>query len=77
MELYTNKMPKNCWECPCFNMNDEQPCRLAEDDDKCYYRGDDEPEDAVCPLKSLAAHDVEVTKQVCKDITKNINTMKK
>lgn len=69
MKLYADKLPDECWDCPCFRPNDEQSCGLAEDDyDKHYYRGDDAPDDAICPLKNIAEHDVEVTKQVCKDI---------
>ena len=57
MKLYTDKMPNECFECPCFQPNDEMSCRLAEineDYDKCCYRGDDAPDDAICPLHDIA-----------------------
>ena len=69
-EFYTNKMPKDCNHCPFYQWDKfGQPCRLAGDDYDGYYgRGDNVPDNAVCPLKNIAEHDVEVTKQVCKDI---------
>lgn len=72
MKFFTDEMPEDCWHCPCFKNDLEQPCGLAPDDafDTYYYRGDDADEDAVCPLESLDAHDIEVTKQVCKEIVK-------
>ena len=70
MKLYTDNMPNNCWVCPCFHPDNEEPCRLAPDDDfdTCCYRGDDAPEFAICPLEDIAAHDAKVTKQVCKEL---------
>ena len=70
MKLYADKMPNNCWECPCFRPDDEEPCGLAGnyDLDKHYYRGIDEDEDCVCPLEDIAAHDAQMTKQICKEL---------
>ena len=53
MKVYVDEMPEDCWHCPCFRPDLEQPCWLGDDFEKNYYRGDDAPDDAVCPLRSL------------------------
>ncbi len=71
MKVFVDEMPKSCWDCPCFHVDDDQSgCALAGDDylDKNYYRGDDADFDCVCPLEDIAEHDAKLTKQVCQEL---------
>lgn len=69
MEMYVDKMPKDCWHCPCFRDNIDFPCGLG-DGVKDYYL--DEIDGGECPLKSIAEHDKQVRKEVCEEIRKTI-----
>lgn len=66
MEVYVDKKPKSCWECPCFQMNIEQSCGL-DNEDKGFYL--DEIEGDNCPLKLIkdycsgAENDMAVNKE--------------
>lgn len=55
MSFYVDEMPKDCFECPCFRFDLEKTCALADINrfDVCYYRGEDAPDNAICPLKEL------------------------
>lgn len=61
MKVYVDKLPKNCFECPCFRDDIDFPCGLS-DGTKDYFL--DEIDGGVCPLKSLAKHDKQVRKEM-------------
>ena len=65
MKVYVDKLPKNCFECPCFSMDKECPCGV-DNGENYYFK--DEVEGENCPLKSLAEHDKQVRKQVIEEI---------
>ncbi len=48
-KVYMNKLPKDCWECPCFMCDVEHNCGL-DDGTKDYYL--DENQGGKCPLHS-------------------------
>ena len=69
MEMYIDKLPKDCWNCPCFRDNIDFPCGLG-DGVKDYYL--DEIDGGECPLKSLAEHDKQVRKKLIGDLKEEL-----
>lgn len=63
MKVYVDKKPKSCWNCPCFNVNAENPCQL-DVNDKGYFL--DEIDGGECPLLSVN----ELRNSICKKIRK-------
>lgn len=50
MKVYVDKLPKDCWECPCFRFSDnESPCGLNDKQDD-YFKFDGE---CNCPLHTI------------------------
>lgn len=47
MKIYLDKLPKSCWDCPCFRENVFHPCGL-DFEDKGYFL--DEIDGGACPL---------------------------
>ena len=75
MKVYVDEVPKDCFECPCFEGIETPafcPCRLdfIENDKVQNYHKFDECNDNICPLKSLSEHDNQVRKEVCEKIRK-------
>ena len=54
VEVYFSKLPKNCFECPCFQ-SAEMCCGL-DDGTQDYFK--DEIDGAKCPLKKIHSHDL-------------------
>jgi len=50
MEIYVDKLPKCCWECPCFRSELELSCGLDEGEQYYFL---DEIEGGNCPLKLI------------------------
>lgn len=50
MKIYVDKLPKSCWECPCFKRDMEQSCGL-DDEYKDYFL--DEIDGGECPLHTI------------------------
>ena len=72
MKVYVDELPKECFECPCFEGIETPafcPCRLdfIENDKVQNYHKFDECNDNVCPLQSLADYTKQVRKEVCND----------
>ena len=65
MKVYVDKLPKECFECPCFRNDIEFPCGLSDGTDDYFL---DELDGGNCPLQTIADHDKEVRKQVCDEI---------
>lgn len=66
-KIWVEKIPKNCWECPCFRDDIDFPCGLS-DGIQDYFK--DEIDGGKCPLHSIKAHDRELVRQVCMRILK-------
>lgn len=49
LEVYFNKLPRNCIECPCFQ-NEEMCCGL-DDGTQDYFK--DEIDGGICPIHSI------------------------
>lgn len=49
LEVYFNRLPRNCIECPCFQ-NEEMCCGL-DDGTQDYFK--DEIDGGVCPIHSI------------------------
>ncbi len=64
-KIWVEKIPKNCWECPCFRDDIDFPCGLS-DGIQDYFK--DEIDGGKCPLHSIKAHDRELVKEVCEKI---------
>lgn len=69
-KIWVEKIPKNCWECPCFRDDIDFPCGLS-DGIQDYFK--DEIDGGKCPLHSIKAHDRELVKEVCEKITERYN----
>lgn len=69
MKVCFSKLPKDCYECPCFKNDLEFPCGLS-DGTQDFFK--DEIDGENCPLQSLKAHDRELVKEVCEKIRENI-----
>lgn len=67
-KIWVEKIPKNCWECPCFRDDIDFPCGLS-DGIQDYFK--DEIDGGKCPLLSIKAHDRELIRQVCEKIRKS------
>lgn len=69
MKIYIDKVPKDCWECPCFKNDIEMSCGL---DDGIHNYFKDEIDGGKCPIISIRTHDRRVVKKVCEIIRENI-----
>ena len=69
-KVWVEKMPKSCWECPCFKDDIDFPCGLS-DGTQDYFR--DGIDGASCPLHSIKDHDRELVRQVCEKINNLAN----
>lgn len=56
MKVFVDKLPKSCWECPCFKNDLEFPCGLS-DGTQDYFL--DEIEGGNCPLKTIEDYKTE------------------
>ena len=75
MTIYVDELPKECFECPCFEGIETPafcPCRLdfIENDKVQNYHKFDECNDNVCPLQSLTDYTKQVRKEVCEEVYK-------
>lgn len=75
MKVYVDELPKDCFECPCFEGVETPafcPCRLdfIENDKVQNYHKFYECNDNICPLKSLSEHDKQVRKEVLEKVYK-------
>lgn len=64
-KVFIDKLPKDCFECPCFDMNRECPCGLDEYEQGFFL---DDIDGGDCPLKSLSEYDRIVEERVLFDV---------
>lgn len=74
MKVYFSKLPKDCYECPCFKNDLEFSCGLS-DGTQDFFK--DEIDGGKCPLISIKVHDRELVKEVCEKIRKHLSEQKK
>lgn len=55
LEVYFSKLPKSCFECPCFKNDLEFPCGLS-DGTQDFFK--DEIDGDKCPLKKIQSRDL-------------------
>lgn len=63
MKVYVDELPKDCFECACFNSDNDGfcPCQLSREENNFadFYKFSDMGEEN-CPLQLISTHDEEI-----------------